>query len=180
MHHLFGLVVMFHIYDDISLQKKTFISYYQSTFAVTILYNFANTIEGNRGDCTDVFIDFLVRDGFDPFLIGMNKKGRYIRWGLGVECNCFYSSRFTVRKPAITLVGYQKILDPQSSIRYSVVKQNWWGKTAVYGQSVISGNYESPNGFKVVITNIPNGENYRIQVDSKCNMSRGKFEIISE
>ena len=114
------------------------------------------------------------------FFIGMNKKSQYIRWGLGVECNYFYSSRFTVSKQAITLVGYQKVLDGQSSIRYSVVKQNWWGKTEVYGQTGISGNYESPNCFKVVIINIPNGENYKIQVDSKYNMSRGKFEIITE
>ena len=44
-------------------------------------------------------------------IIGSNKRTQYISWGLGVECICFYSSRFTVSKQGITIVGYQEVLD---------------------------------------------------------------------
>jgi hypothetical protein len=111
---------------------------------------------------------------------GVNKRAEYIRWGLGIECICFYSSRFTVSKQGITIVGYQEVLGGQSPILYSVVKQNWWGKTKVYGQAVIYGDYKSPNCFNRTITNIPYGEDYRIKIVGHCNISRGKFKVVTE
>ncbi|WP_152534693.1 hypothetical protein [Bacillus cihuensis] len=110
----------------------------------------------------------------------VDKKSEYIKWGLGVECGCFYSSRFTVNKQGITLIGYQKVLGVDSPIQYSVVEQNWWGKTKVYGQVVVYGDYKSPNCFNIAFTNIPYGEEYRIEVLSNCNISRGKIKIMTE
>ena len=112
---------------------------------------------------------------------GVNKRAEYIRWGLGIECICFYSSRFTVSKQGITLVGYQEVLDGQSPILYSVVKQNWWGKTKVYGQAVIYGDYKSPNCFKIGRLQIfHTGRIYRIKIVGHCNISRGKFKVVTE
>lgn len=112
--------------------------------------------------------------------IVVNKKSHYIKWGLGVDSACFYSSHFTVNKQRILLVGYQEVLGGKSSIRYSVVKQKWWGETKVYGQAVVYGDYKSPTCYHIAITNIPNGENYRIEVSHSYNISRGKFKIMTE
>ena len=54
------------------------------------------------------------------------------------------------------------------------MKQNWWGKTKVYGQAIVFGDYKSPNCFKMEISNIPLGEDYRIKIVSHCNISKGK------
>ena len=61
-------------------------------------------------------------------IIGRNKRTQYITWGLGVECNCYYSSHFTVSKQGIKIIGYQEVIDRESPIHYSVVKQKWWGE----------------------------------------------------
>lgn len=114
------------------------------------------------------------------FKKGNNNKTKYIRWGLGVDCISFYSSRFTVSKKGVTIVGFQEVLDGQSPILYLVVKQNWWGGTQVYGQAVVYGNYKNPNFFKKEISNIPIGEDYRIKVVSHCNISKGKFKILND
>ncbi len=113
-------------------------------------------------------------------IIGRNKRTQYITWGLGVECNCYYSSHFTVSKQDIKIIGYQEVIDRQSPIQYSVVKQKWWGETKVYGQAIVFGDYKSGNCFIVEISNIPLGEEYRIKIDSKCNIAKGKFQIITE
>lgn len=124
--------------------------------------------------CVVVFMIMII------LTIGVDKRTKYIQWGLGVDCVCFYSSPFTVSKQGITLVGYQEVLGGKSPILYSVVKQNWWGKTKVYGQAVIYGDYKSPNCFNMAITNIPYGEDYRIKVVNYYNISRGKFKIMTE
>lgn len=112
------------------------------------------------------------------FLQGNDKRTKYIRWGLGVDCISFYSSCFTVSNQGITIVGSQEVLDGQSPILYFVVKQNWWGRTKVYGQVIIYGNYKYPTFFKKEIPNIPNGEDYRIKIVSHCNISKGQFKIM--
>lgn len=113
-------------------------------------------------------------------LMKRDKRTNDIRWGLGIDCFCFYSSRFTVSKQKMIIVGYQEILDGQGPIHYSIIKQNWWGQTKVYGQSVVYGNYKKPNEFKIEISNIPSGTNYQIKIVSHWNMSRGKFKMIME
>lgn len=123
--------------------------------------------------CVVVFIQIIISTK------GVDKKNKYLRWGLGVDCICYYSSCFTVKEHGITLVGYQEVLNGQSPIQYFVVKQKWWGKTKVYGQAVIYGDYKSPNGFHMAITNIPYGEDYRIKVVSNGNISRGKFKVMT-
>ena len=91
--------------------------------------------------CVVVFMIIMI------LIIARNKRTEYINWGLGVECNCYYSSRFTVSKQGIKIVGYQEVIDRQSPIQYSVVKQKWWGETKVYGQAIVYGDYKNGNCF---------------------------------
>ena len=102
------------------------------------------------------------------------KRTEYIHWGLGIDCISFYSSRFTVSKQGVIIIGYQEVLDQRSPIQYSVVKQNWWGQTTIYGQTVIYGNYKNSNCFKLEFSNIPLGKDYQIKIKSQCNVSKGK------
>lgn len=117
---------------------------------------------------------------FIMILIKKNdKRTKYVRWGLEVDCISFYSNRFTVPKKGLIIVGYQEVLDLQSPIQYCIVKQNWWGQTTVYGQADLCGNFIQPNHFILEYPNIPIGKDYRIKIMSPhCNLSRGKFKIM--
>ena len=106
------------------------------------------------------------------------KRKEFIRWGLGVD-NCYYYSRpFTVDNQCITINGYQEVVDEKSAICYSLVKMNWWGKRKVYSNGLIYGDYKDTKSFQIVIKNIPNGENYRIEVFNGFIMSNGRFQIM--
>lgn len=106
-----------------------------------------------------------------------DKRKDFIRWGLGVDCYYFYSRPFAVINQCITINGYQEIVDNKSAICYSLVKMNWWGKRKVYCHNLIYGNYKDNKGFQIVMKNIPNGENYKIEVFNGVKMSYGQFQI---
>lgn len=109
----------------------------------------------------------------------INKKKRtdFFQWGLGVDCCCYYSLPFSISNHSITIIGFQEILDKNKAIRYSVVKLNWWGKRTVYGRKEILGSYKNPQRFQVSIRNLPNGENFRIEVFNDFTLSCGQFKI---
>jgi hypothetical protein len=106
-----------------------------------------------------------------------DKKKEFIWWGLGVDCCYFYSRPFAITNQCITLNGYQEVVDSKSAICYSLVKMNWWGKRNVYCHNHIFGNYKDSNSFQIVMKNIPNGENYKIEVYNGVKMSFGQFQI---
>ena len=102
---------------------------------------------------------------------------KFIRWGLGVDCCYFYSRPFTVTNQCITINGVQEVVDKKSAICYSLVKMNWWGKRKVYCHCLIFGNYKDTKSFQIVMRNIPNGENYKIEVFNGFKMSFGQFQV---
>ena len=107
----------------------------------------------------------------------MDHKKEFIRWGLGVDCCYFYSRSFAVINQCVIINGYQEIIDNKSAICYSLVKMNWWGKRKVYSRNLIYGNYKGNKSFQIVMKNIPNGENYKIEVFNGVKMSHGQFQI---
>lgn len=109
--------------------------------------------------------------------MNQNKRTDFFQWGLGVDCCCYYSLPFSISNNCITIIGFQEILDKNKTIRYSVVKLNWWGKRTVYGQRQISGSYKNPQGFQVSIHNLPNGENFQIEVFNDFTLSCGQFKL---
>lgn len=118
------------------------------------------------------------------FLILINlaagaRTKEYIHWGLGVDYCCFYSPSFSVDNQQVTIVGYQEVLDKYSTIRYSIVKMNWLGFRKIYGQCYIEGDYISPKNFELTIKEIPNGENYKIEVFNHFGMAHGHFKVIN-
>ena len=106
-----------------------------------------------------------------------DNRNEFIRWGLGVDCCYFYSRPFAVNNQCITIHGYQEIVDNKSAICYSLVKMNWWGKRKVYSRNLVYGNYKDNKSFQIVMKNIPNGENYKIEVFNGVKMSYGQFQI---
>lgn len=104
-------------------------------------------------------------------------KGLLIKWGLGVDYCYFYSRSFVVTNQCITINGVQEVIDNKSPICYSLVKMNWWGKRKVYSHCQIHGNYKDSKGFQIIMGNIPNGENYKIEVFSGYKMSFGQFQV---
>ena len=123
--------------------------------------------------CTSFFLSILII--FRK--ITMTNRNEFIRWGLGVDCCYFHSKSFTVDNQCVTINGFQEVMDKQSAICYSLVKINWWGKREVYYQSLIYGDYRDNESFQIVITNIPNGENYKIEVFNRFDMSYGQFQV---
>jgi hypothetical protein len=111
--------------------------------------------------------------------IGKNKRNEYIKWGLGVDSCCFYSSPFKVDKCGITIVGFQEVVDGKSAIQYSVIKKNWWGKRTIFGQGFIHGDYKNPQCFHITVSNIPNGVDYQIEIFNRFNMSFGQFKVVA-
>jgi len=105
------------------------------------------------------------------------KRKEWIQWGLGVDCCCFYSRPFTVANQYISINGFQEVVDKKSPICYSLVTMNWWGKRKVFGQGYIHGDYKDSKGFQIFMKNIPNGENYQIEVLNGFNMSFGQFQV---
>jgi hypothetical protein len=105
------------------------------------------------------------------------KRREYTKWGLGTDCCCFYSRRFTVANQNISIHGFQEVVDKKSAIRYSLVKMKKWGKRKVYAQCFIQGNYKDSNSFQVIMDNIPYGEDYQIEVYSGFNLSYGQFQV---
>jgi hypothetical protein len=115
---------------------------------------------------------------FSPFnMIKKQRKNKYLYWGLGVDCCAFYSSPFSVRNHCVTLVGFQEVIAENAVIRYSIVKKKWWGKKVVYGELEISGNYQNPHAFQAMIKEIPNGENYQIEVYNSFHIACGHFKV---
>ncbi len=114
------------------------------------------------------------------FYLGRRERDtgeQFIRWGLSVDCCYFYSKPFIVTNQCITINGFQEIIDNKSPICYSLVKVNWWGKTTVYSHCRIHGNYKDTKGFQISMENIPNGEDYRIEIFSRFLMSFGQFQV---
>lgn len=115
-------------------------------------------------------------------LISIKKRKRdkgeqFIRWGLGVDCCHFYSKPFIVTDQCITIIGFQEVVDNKSPICYSLVKMNWWGKRTVYSHCLIYESYKGTQGFQINMENIPNGEDYKIEVFNGCIMSFGRFQV---
>ncbi|MEC1716306.1 hypothetical protein [Schinkia azotoformans] len=102
---------------------------------------------------------------------------QFIRWGLSVDNCYFYSQPFIVTNQCITIIGFQEIDDNKSPIFYSVVKMSWWGKRTVYAHCLIHGNFKDTKGFQITMENIPNGEDYKIEVFSRYRMALGRFQL---
>jgi hypothetical protein len=109
--------------------------------------------------------------------IKKEKRKDWIEWGLGVDCCCFYSRPFTVADQHITINGFQEVVDKNSPICYSLVKKNWWGKRTIFRQGLIHGDYKDSTGFQIIMENIPNDENYQIEVYNGFNISFGQFQV---
>ncbi|HHW37793.1 MAG TPA: hypothetical protein GXX18_11220 [Bacillales bacterium] len=107
-----------------------------------------------------------------------NRGEQFIRWALSVDNGYFYSKPFTVTNQCITIYGIQEIIDDKSPICYSLVKMSSWGKRTVYAHCLIHGNYNDSKGFQITIENIPNGEDYKIEVFSEYKLSFGRFKLI--
>lgn len=105
------------------------------------------------------------------------KKGEFHDWGLGVDCCNFYSSPFSIRNNCVTLVGFQEVLAEDTAICYSIVQKKWWGKRAVYGVKKLVGNYQKPDCFKMTMKDIPNGENYQIEIYNNFHIACGQFML---
>ena len=103
--------------------------------------------------------------------------GQFIRWGLGVDYCYFYSRPFIVTNQCITINGFQEVVGNKGPICYSLVKTSWWGKRKVYSHCLIHGNYKDTKSFQITMGNIPNGENYKIEVFSGFKMSFGRFRV---
>jgi hypothetical protein len=102
---------------------------------------------------------------------------QFIKWGLGVDYCYFYSKPFIVTNRRITINGFQEVIGIKSPICYSLVKMNWWGKRTIYSHCLIHGNCKDSKGFQITMENIPNGENYKIEVFSGFKMSFGRFQV---
>lgn len=116
-------------------------------------------------------------------LLKMGKGERtkeYIQWGLGVDYCCFYSPSFSVNNQLVTIVGFQEVLDKYSNIRYSVVKMNWFGKRKIYGQGFICGDFTNPEPFELTLNDIPNGEDYKIEIFNHFGMAHGQFKLLED
>lgn len=107
-----------------------------------------------------------------------NTANEYIQWGLGVDYCCFYSPSFSIDTRQIIIIGFQEVLDKHSTIRYSVVKMNWLGKRKIYGQGFIYGDHRDPDYFQLIIEDIPNGSDYKIEVFNNFGMAHGQFKVI--
>lgn len=117
-------------------------------------------------------------DLFSPFkFIKRRKKSKFQDWGLGVDCCTFYSSPFSIRNHCMTLVGFQEVLAEDTTICYSIVQKKWWGKKVVYGKKKLVGNYQSPHGFEIMMSDIPNGEDYQIEVFNHFHLASGQFMV---
>lgn len=129
---------------------------------------------------TYIMIVSTIKDILLPFRQGKKKRiMEYSDWGLGVDCCFHYSSPFSVHNRSITIVGFQEVLAEGETIRYSVVRKNWWGKRTIYGQGSILGNYKSPHCFQLSIEGIPNGGNYQVEVFNGFYMACGQFTVKS-
>lgn len=108
----------------------------------------------------------------------LRKKGKNcIQWGLGVDNCCFYSRPFSVTNQDITISGFQDVVDQTGAIRYSLVRMTGWGKRKVYGYCLIHGVYKDTNSFQITIKNVPNGDDYQIEVFNGFNLSYGRFQV---
>jgi hypothetical protein len=106
------------------------------------------------------------------------KTEGWVKWGLGVDCCCFYSKTFTAVSQSISINVLQEVALQKVPIRYSVVKKmNWWGKRKVYAQAVVYGDYKVSKSFEIILENIPVGESYQIEVYNGFNMSFGEFQV---
>ncbi|MBB6445454.1 hypothetical protein [Bacillus benzoevorans] len=106
-----------------------------------------------------------------------DREKQFIKWGLGVDYCYFYSRPFIVTDQCITINGVQEVVDYKSPICYSLVKTSWWGKKTIYSRCLIHGNYKESKGFQIKMADIPNGENYKIEVFSGFKISFGQFQV---
>jgi hypothetical protein len=67
------------------------------------------------------------------------------------------------------------VLTEDTAICYSIVKKKWWGKKVVYGEKKLVGNYQNPHYFQITMKDIPNGENYQIEVLNHFHLACGQF-----
>ncbi|HHY73651.1 MAG TPA: hypothetical protein GX497_10615 [Bacillus bacterium] len=110
----------------------------------------------------------------------MESNSSYIIWGLGVDVPCFYSRKLTIRKNSIQIKGFQKVLNENTPVYYSVVTVNWWGKMTVYREAKIYKDFKQPNSFTITFTDLPNGDHYRVFLYHYGNMAKGKFKIVTD
>ena len=111
--------------------------------------------------------------------IKKDRKKDSINWGLGIDNCCFYSPNFSVENNGITIIGYQEMINEKSAIQYSLVKKSWLGKITVYGKRCIYGNYKDPEFFKITLTDIPNGDEYHIEITVNINICYGHFKVVA-
>jgi hypothetical protein len=123
-------------------------------------------------------LKMIVFDILSPLnILKRRKKSKFDYWGLGVDCCTCYSSPFSVRNHCITIEGFQEAIAENAAIRYSIVKKKWWRKKVVYDEIEILGNYHEPHCFQVTINDIPNGENYQVEVFNGFNIACGHFIV---
>ncbi len=104
------------------------------------------------------------------------KKGKNIRWGLCIDVPYFYSPKFSVKNKKVVLEGSQNVMNLDVPVQYSIVKMNWYGRREVYGDFLNHGNYDDRH-FQHVFSNIPNGDEYRIEIFNQSHFSSGELSI---
>ncbi|MBS4211739.1 MULTISPECIES: hypothetical protein [Neobacillus] len=97
------------------------------------------------------------------------EKGDHYQWRLCVDVPYFFTSKFSIDNNTVTVTGTQCTYDHSWPIRYSIIKVSHFGLRTEYVDSIVINGDQCEKEFKHTFENIPNGEDYQLEV---CNYFR--------